>query len=152
MLRNYQRKYKIEYDKSLVRGMGYYTRHIFEIVSPEFKGSIAGGGRYDKMIGNMIGEDVPAVGFSQVLKIAEILLNSDNKKFILDSRRLALLYDIEDPFVDVIEKADEIRERGYDVTTIVKAKKLGRQFAALEREGFDAALVYGETEIREFGD
>jgi histidyl-tRNA synthetase len=146
-------KYKIEYDKSLVRGMGYYTGTIFEIVSPEFKGSIAGGGRYDKMIGNMIGEDVPAVGFSIGFeRIAEILLNSDNKKFILDSRRLALLYDIEDPFVDVIEKADEIRERGYDVTTIVKAKKLGRQFAALEREGFDAALVYGETEIREFGD
>jgi histidyl-tRNA synthetase len=146
-------KYKIEYDKSLVRGMGYYTGTIFEIVSPEFKGSIAGGGRYDKMIGNMIGEDVPAVGFSIGFeRIAEILLNSDNKKFILDSRRLALLYDIKDPFVDVIEKADEIRERGYDVTTIVKAKKLGRQFAALEREGFDAALVYGETEIREFGD
>jgi histidyl-tRNA synthetase len=146
-------KYKIEYDKSLVRGMGYYTGTIFEIVSPEFKGSIAGGGRYDKMIGNMIGEDVPAVGFSIGFeRIAEILLNNDNKKFILDSRRLALLYDIEDPFVDVIEKADEIRERGYDVTTIVKAKKLGRQFAALEREGFDAALVYGETEIREFGD
>ena len=69
-----QDKYKIEYDKSLVRGMGYYTGTIFEIVSPRFNSSIAGGGRYDKMIGKMIGEDYPAVlsiGFERL----EILLN-----------------------------------------------------------------------------
>ncbi|NLY71679.1 MAG: histidine--tRNA ligase [Clostridiales bacterium] len=144
-------KFKIEYDKSLVRGMGYYTGTIFEIVSPEFKGSIAGGGRYDKMIGNMIGEDIPAVGFSIGFeRIAEILLNSDKIKLKLEDKRLALLYDEQDSFVDVIEKADELREKGYDVSTILKAKKLGRQFATLEREGFEGALVYGETEIRQF--
>lgn len=142
-------RYKIEYDKSLVRGMGYYTGTIFEIVSPDFKGSIAGGGRYDKMIGNMIGEDIPAVGFSIGFeRISEILLNSDKIKFDIGSKKLALLYSKDDHFVSVIEKADELRETGYDVSTIVKAKKLGRQFSSLEKEGFEAALVYGESEIK----
>jgi histidyl-tRNA synthetase len=143
-------KYNIEYDKSLVRGMGYYTGTIFEIINPDFKGSIAGGGRYDKMIGNMIGEDIPAVGFSIGFeRISEILLNSKKIKFDLGGRRMALLYDNDIPFVDVIEKADELRETGYNVSTVLKAKKLGKQFAALQREGFEAALVYGETEIKD---
>lgn len=141
--------YRIEYDKSLVRGMGYYTGTIFEIVSPKFKGSIAGGGRYDKMIGNLVGEDIPAIGFSIGFeRISEILLNSDKIKFDIGSRKLALLYDKKDAFVAVIEKADQLRKTGYDVSTIFKAKKLGKQLASLERDGFEAALVYGEAEIK----
>ncbi len=142
-------KYKIEYDKSLVRGMGYYTGTIFEIVSPRFNSSIAGGGRYDKMIGKMIGEDVPAVGFSIGFeRIAEILLNSEDMKFKFDEKRLALLYEKGDDFVTVIEKADKLREEGYDVCTMVKAKKLGKQFASLEAEGYGYALIFGQDEIK----
>jgi histidyl-tRNA synthetase len=144
-------RYQIAFDRSLVRGMGYYTGTIFEIVSPKFKGSIAGGGRYDKLIGNLLGENIPAVGFSIGFeRIAEILLGGDSVAFDTGSRKLALLYDTDTPFVDIIKKADEIRKtQGYDVSTIVKAKKLGKQFSALEREGFSAALVFGEEEIKE---
>ena len=146
-------KYNIEYDKSLVRGMGYYTGTIFEIVSPEFNGSIAGGGRYDKMIGNMIGEDIPAVGFSIGFeRISEILLSTGNIKFSAGNKKMALLYDKDVPFVEVIEKADELRKTGYDVSTVLKAKKLGKQYASLQREGFEAAMVFGDTQIKMLAD
>lgn len=46
--------YDIEFDLSLVRGQGYYTGTVFEIVSKEFRGSIAGGGRYDNLIGKFL--------------------------------------------------------------------------------------------------
>ena len=145
-------QYRIEYDKSLVRGMGYYTGTIFEIVSPEFNSSIAGGGRYDRMIGTLIGEDIPAVGFSIGFeRIADILLNRQERKFQIGDRRMALLYTKETPFVEIVEKADELRNAGYDVTTIQKAKKVGKQFNSLELEGFEAVLVYGETEIKPLG-
>lgn len=142
--------YRMEYDRSLVRGMGYYTGTIFEIVSPKFKGSIAGGGRYDKMIGNLLGEDIPAVGFSIGFeRIFEILSTGEDIRFQLDSRKLALLYEKETPFVDVVKQADSLRKStDYDVTTVVKAKKLGKQFSSLEREGFEAAVLYGETELK----
>ena len=46
---------KIVFDPTLVRGMGYYTGAIFEITMDDYNFSIAGGGRYDKMIGKFSG-------------------------------------------------------------------------------------------------
>ncbi len=53
-----------QFDPTLVRGMGYYTGQVFEIMHPDMSGSVAGGGRYDKLIGRSLGHDVPACGFS----------------------------------------------------------------------------------------
>ena len=54
----------LQFDPTLVRGMGYYTGTIFEVSMEGFGGSVAGGGRYDKMIGKFTGMDTPACGFS----------------------------------------------------------------------------------------
>jgi histidyl-tRNA synthetase len=54
----------LRFDPFLVRGMGYYTGTIFEIGHPDLPYSLAGGGRYDGMIGRFLGTEVPAVGFS----------------------------------------------------------------------------------------
>lgn len=54
----------IELDITLVRGMNYYTGTIFEISSPLFGSSIAGGGRYDELLGKLLGRKVCACGFS----------------------------------------------------------------------------------------
>ncbi len=56
---------RIVFDMSLVRGLDYYTGPIFEAVPVDVKmGSIAGGGRYDGLIGMFLGEDIPATGVS----------------------------------------------------------------------------------------
>ena len=47
-------KYGVEFDISLVRGQGYYTGTVFEVRSENFGSSVAGGGRYDKLIGKFI--------------------------------------------------------------------------------------------------
>jgi histidyl-tRNA synthetase len=54
----------VEFDPFLVRGMGYYTGTIFEVMHPDLPYSLGGGGRYDGMIGRFLGVDVPAAGFS----------------------------------------------------------------------------------------
>ena len=56
--------FTLSFDPTLVRGMGYYTGTIFEVSMEGFGGSVAGGGRYDKMIGKFTGMDTPACGFS----------------------------------------------------------------------------------------
>lgn len=143
--------YRIEYDKSLVRGMGYYTGTIFEIASSKFSGSIAGGGRYDKMVGNFLGEDIPAVGFSIGFeRISEILLNSEEIAFNTGGQRIALLYGAEDDFVAVVRRADALRAEGYDVCTVAKGKKVGKQLGALERDGFNGCCFFGEEELKLF--
>jgi histidyl-tRNA synthetase len=82
----------VRFDPSLVRGMGYYTGTIFEIMHPESGSSVGGGGRYDGMIGRFLGENVPAVGFSigfeRVVDLVH-LPESDGPESI------ALIYDFE---------------------------------------------------------
>ena len=56
--------FTLAFDPTLVRGMGYYTGTIFEIEMSELNCAVAGGGRYDKMIGKFTGNDTPACGFS----------------------------------------------------------------------------------------
>lgn len=54
-----------QFSPTLARGLDYYTGTIFELVVEEYKGgSIGGGGRYDKLIGQFIGVEVPAIGFA----------------------------------------------------------------------------------------
>ena len=57
-------EFNLKFDPTLVRGQSYYTGTIFEVTMDDFGGSVAGGGRYDKMIGKFTGQDTPACGFS----------------------------------------------------------------------------------------
>ena len=68
---------QLVFDPTLVRGMGYYTGTIFEVSMEGFGGSVAGGGRYDRMIGKFTGIDTPACGFSIGFeRIVTILLDA----------------------------------------------------------------------------
>ena len=128
-------KYAVEYTPNLVRGQGYYTGMVFEITCPQFSGAVAGGGRYDNMVGKFIGQQVPAVGFSIGFeRICGILMEQGYK--IPDSKeRLALLYDDSTAFPAVLAKADELRKE-YSVAVFKKGKKIGPQLNMLESAGF----------------
>ena len=147
-------RFRIEYDPSLVRGMGSYTGTIFEIASPKFASSIAGGGRYDRMVCKFLGEDVPAVGFSIGFERISDILSAmaeagEPLPFELGKPRLALLYDADGDFAAVLREAETLRADGYEVTTVPRAKKLGKQFAALARDGFAVYHIVGEEGIKE---
>ena len=141
--------YSVEYDMTLVRGQGYYTGTVFEISSPDFRGAIGGGGRYDNLIGKFLGESVPAVGFSIGFeRIAGILL--DGKYEIPGIKpKMAVIY-TEETFIDALKRADELR-KDYTVAVYEAPKKLGKFFARLEEGGFVGCAVMGQDEIKFFG-
>lgn len=135
--------YEIKFDPSLVRGMGYYTGMIFEIEYSDFGCSVAGGGRYDKMIGRFMKKDVPAVGFS--IGFERILTILEEKGFKIPNRneKIAFLYEKgKDNMVEVFKEADKIRETGKKVCLIPKQKKVGKQIDKLQEQGFDAFCIY----------
>lgn len=139
-------KFKIKFDPTIVRGMGYYTGIIYEIECEGLGVSIAGGGRYDKMIGRFMKNDVPAVGFS--IGFERILAIMQDKKFQIpnDFSKIAFLYDKKkDELIDVIEKSDDLRAEENTVALIQKGKKLGKQLDSLKEQGFDSFCIYGET-------
>jgi len=142
--------YAIKYSPSLVRGQGYYTGVVFEITCAAFPGAVAGGGRYDGMIGKFIGQQVPAVGFSIGFeRICGILLEQGYKAPV--AQRMALLYRAgEADFAEVLKKAASLREN-YSVTVLPQQKKLGKQFGTLEAAGFSAVAFYDNEEIKPLG-
>lgn len=144
-------KYNLAYTPSLVRGQGYYTGIVFEIVCPQFSGAVAGGGRYDNMIGKFLGQQVPAVGFSIGFeRICGILIEQDYK--IPNAKeKFALLYDGNVDFVKVMEKAAELK-KDYNVSAIKKAKKVGPQLDMLAANGFTKFASFDGENLKMFGE
>lgn len=134
-------KFTAVYDKSLVRGMGYYTGMVFEIVSPKFGSSVAGGGRYDEMVGKFLGESVPAVGFSIGFERISAILMEEG--FVPPSKeKVVLAYNDEDDFASVALKARELMAEGKIVTMLKRSKKFGKQLDGLIAEGVSRMLDF----------
>lgn len=133
--------YKIVFDHTLVRGMGYYTSTIFEVAYDTLGYAIAGGGRYDKMIGKLSGVDVPAVGFSIGFeRIIDILL--EKNQVLNKESKLALLYNEDVSLADVMKLAEEMRS-AYEIVSVFKAKKkLGKQIDQIEKSGYHGFVIY----------
>ena len=130
----------VVFDPTLVRGMGYYTGTIFECTIDGYGFAIAGGGRYDKMVGKYSGTDVPACGFSigfeRIITIlqdhADAIDAANEPKVALlaekgvDNERLAALF----------HRAQTLRDEGKTVTVQTMKKNIRRQIELLEAEGY----------------
>ena len=142
--------FEVTYDMTLVRGQGYYTGTVFEISSPDFKGSIGGGGRYDNLIGKFLGESIPAVGFSIGFERLCAILLEQKYKIPTQKKKFAVIYN-DDNFIDALKYADTLRDE-YDVALYQSVKKLGKLFAKLEESGFCGCRVMGQDEVKHFGE
>ena len=133
-------EFKMVFDPTLVRGMGYYTGTIFEIAMPEFGGSCGGGGRYDKMIGNFTGNDVPACGFSIGFERIILLLMESGFKVPTQPKKIAYLVEKNYPaekLQEVIARAQKEREAGRQVLVARMNKNKKFQKEKLTAEGYE---------------
>lgn len=145
-------RYQVVFDFTLIRGMGYYTGQIFEVSYGPYGFSIAGGGRYDNMIGKYSKNSVPAVGFSIGFeRIVNILLEEQADK-AAENKRLLLFYDAgKDAMTEVIPYADKLRADGYTVNLVAMKKKFGKQINYYEGKGYGGFMVFGrDEEIKAF--
>ena len=130
---------KINFNPTLVRGMGYYTGPIFEIKSEKFSGSVGGGGRYDEMIGKFIGTNVSAVGLSIGFERIISIYMDDN--FVIPNENTKIAYLIEKGASSEIKRkaiSEAMIERKNGKTIyiaeMIKNKKFQRE--NLEKLGF----------------
>ena len=137
--------FKVTFDPTLVRGMGYYTGTIFEVAMEGFGGSVAGGGRYDKMIGKFTGRDTPACGFSIGFeRIVGILMDNG---FVVPGERAKEAWLFEKGMnsarlAEVMKEAMQARKAGKDILVAQMNKNKKFQKEQLNKEGY--------TEFREF--
>ena len=132
---------RIDFDPTLVRGMGYYTGPIFEIRAEGFSGSVGGGGRYDRMVGRFTGQDTPAVGFSigfeRIITImmdaGETVPGADQKTaFLLDKNLPA------EKLSEALREAMALRLQGQTVLVSRMNKNKKFQKEQLAGEGYTA--------------
>ena len=140
-----QTSFGLEFDPTLVRGMSYYTGTIFEVSMEGFGGSVAGGGRYDKMIGKFTGMETPACGFSIGFeRIVTILMDAG---FTVPAAAPKTAYLFEkgmdrERLSQVMKEATKERMAGGQILVAQMNKNKKFQKEQLQKEGY--------TEFKEF--
>jgi len=136
-------------DTSVARGLDYYTGMVFEVHVPELGPSsqCAGGGRYDTLVKDLGGPDVPAVGMAIGFDRLVLAVEKLSEPPVKEERTRALLIPLtDDPAV--IELARTLRENlGWIVDVEVSGKSLSKALATADSKGYDAAVIVGEREL-----
>jgi histidyl-tRNA synthetase len=137
--------FDVVFDLSLVRGQGYYTGTVFEVESIDFKGAVAGGGRYDNLIGKFLNQSIPAVGFSIGFERIFSILMENGIDVEHKSKKIAVMYD-EGSLVEAIKTADKLRSEGNIASIYVRPKKMGKFLNKLEERNYDGFIVAGQSD------
>ena len=144
-------------DAGIVRGLDYYTKTIFEIHAPAIgaRSAICGGGRYDHLVRDLGGPDVPAVGFAigftgTLIMLEELGLMEDLKPTAPDVYVACMPpADADDAPMrrEVLKVADELRAAGLSAVYDVDGKSFKGQLKALGKGGYRLAVIVGEDEL-----
>jgi len=132
---------RVVLDPTLVRGMGYYTGPIFEVAHAGAGYSLAGGGRYDGVVGKWLGRDVPACGFSIGFERVIDLVAATAQ----DGRRVALLYPEPVEVAALLAHRARLQGDGADVTLVRAPRKPSARF-------WDGLVAQGLTHVVDHGD
>lgn len=138
-------EFSLVFDPTLVRGMSYYTGTIFEVAMEGLGGSVAGGGRYDKMIGKFTGKETPACGFSIGFERIVTILLENGFTVPSQAQKKAYLFEKgvnQEIFAQVIREAAAERKTGVQVLVAQMNKNKKFQKEQLSKEGY--------TEFKEF--
>jgi histidyl-tRNA synthetase len=137
---------RIVFTPRMVRGLSYYTGPIWEVVADGVAGSIGSGGRYDHLIEELGGPDVPATGSSiGVERILALLPGADAAAARLDVAVTVMRPDLGP---DSFAFAAAARSAGLRASVYLGSSgKLGRQLKWASDAGARWSLIYGEQEL-----
>jgi histidyl-tRNA synthetase len=142
----------VRFAPHIIRGLDYYTGTVFEAqaIKGDLKRSILGGGRYDNLLSDVGGNNIPAVGFAMgdlvlSLVLEELGLIPDEIK----SSPASILVSVfnGDHLLKSLSLSDDLRAEGLNVICFPQADKLGKQFRFADRTGIEIAVVLGPDEI-----
>ncbi len=141
-------KSRAEFDISIVRGQNYYTGIVYEFYLPGLTGACAGGGRYDNMIGKMVGKPVPAVGLGLGFEPTCLLYAEKHKDAKPSLPTVAVLYNAEDDFVEVMKFVQSILDK-CNASAILSKKNISHQLDVLGENGYTHFCNFSDKIIKE---
>jgi histidyl-tRNA synthetase len=140
----------LSFDLHMARGLDYYTGPIYEALVPEAGlGSVAGGGRYDHLIKQLGGPDLPATGTSFGLERL-VAVVQERGAAAADAAHADVLVAVYDESVvrEALAVAAEIRAAGARCEVYLEpSAKLAKQFAYADAKGTPFVVVVGPDEV-----
>jgi histidyl-tRNA synthetase len=137
-------------DTKLVRGLDYYTRTTYEAIATGGLGAqstVAGGGRYDGLVKELGGPDIPGIGFAAgVERMALLLAQQGKEERVAPVVFFAPLGPAEEARADKL--AQELRAAGLAAEVSFRRANPGNQLKRADALGARYALVLGELELR----
>ncbi len=137
-----------ESDSTLVRGLDYYTKTVFEVVSDDLgaQNALLGGGRYDYLIEELGGRHTPGLGFALGMERLVEILKAHNEES-KEEKIVYVAYQSE-AFKKTIEVADMLRNRGFTVLVDSKGGSFGKQLQRSRKRNATFTVIIGEDEMK----
>ncbi|MGM0367234.1 MAG: histidine--tRNA ligase [Actinomycetota bacterium] len=150
-LKNLNINYEIDYN--LVRGFDYYTKTIFEVISRQIKSAqnaLGGGGRYDHLIGQFGGPDMPAIGFAiGVDRTAMLMKQLGIKPRGRGKKKKVYLIAMDESYYSFLLEVAKFLRNIFICEINFSIKSVGSELKWAEKNNFDFAIIIGEQEVKD---
>ena len=137
-------------DPMIVRGLDYYTKTVFEIISTEgqYKGTVCGGGRYDCLLEQLGGPNMPGVGFG--LGMERLLLVAESFRPIPQPERVGVYLAAmgEAARSEGMRRAKALRSEGVKTEFDHVGRSFKAQFKYADKLGARFVAILGDDEIK----
>lgn len=141
---------KIVYSPTLARGLDYYTGLIFEAVLPTTSGSLGAGGRYDNLINNLGGPNIPAVGFGLGFdRIIEAVAKEGFISHDLQSTQVLVTLFDESTAHQSLSVAHKLRQAGINTMVYPCTDKLPKQLDYANKQNSPYVVIIGPSEVEQ---
>lgn len=139
----------LKFNPTISRGLDYYTGMIFEGKVPGESGSVGGGGRYDKLIENLGGPSIPAVGFGLGFdRTVEVLMSRSLISSDQSTKALVTIFS-SDLQGQALKVAAKLRDSGINTELYPDpTDKLDKQFKYADKKGIPFAIIVGDEEVK----
>lgn len=152
-LKNILDEMGIEYvvDTNIVRGLDYYTKTAFEVVSSNLgaQGTVCGGGRYDGLIKEVGGPDMPGVGFGMGKeRLIRVMEDNGHDFGGIVTPEFFVAFASDDAKLYAVRLVRDLREAGKSVDMDTCDRKLKGQMKFANKVGAKYSIIIGEDEIK----
>lgn len=137
-------------DPKCVRGLDYYTGVVFEFVHGGIgaQSTIAAGGRYNGLISQLGGPELPAIGFAAGISRLILAMEADNGEIRKSEKPVLYIAPLGDKAAGfAFRLCEELREKGLSCETDLTGRSVKAQMKYADKGGYDFVCVIGENEL-----
>ena len=139
-------------DPGIVRGLDYYTKTVFEFVSNDIgaQGTVCGGGRYDRLVDEIGGKHVPAVGFGAGMERLIIVRDAENNAPLAPATRdIFIGYRGDEAMMAAFKLVNDLRQAGISAESDHLQRSIKAQMKYANKIGARYSMIIGESELQE---